>query len=213
LHEIVAAAWESALCDALEDNVLTPEEEHALIEFRDRFNLSSEELDRKGSYSKLVKAAVLRELFEGKIPERVHVRGSIPFNLKRGETIVWVFNNVQYYECRARRTYVGGYGGLSVRVAKGVYLKGGAFRGNPVVTTQTMLVDQGTLAATKNHLYFQGPRKSFRVPYDKITSFTPYADGIGIQRDAPSARPQSFLTGDGWFAYNLIANLARLAAG
>ena len=27
-------------------------------------------------------------------------------------------------------------------------------------------------------------------------------------RDAQTARPQAFRTGDGWFAYNLAANLA-----
>jgi len=47
------------------------------------------------------------------------------------------------------------------------------------------------------------------VPYSKIVSFTPYSDGIGIQRDAASAKPQTFVTGDGWFIYNLVVNLAR----
>ena len=31
-------------------------------------------------------------------------------------------------------------------------------------------------------------------------------------RDAQTARPQAFRTGDGWFAYNLAANLARYRA-
>jgi hypothetical protein len=48
------------------------------------------------------------------------------------------------------------------------------------------------------------------VAYDKIVSFTPYSDGIGIQRDAQTAKPQVFVTGDGWFTYNLIANLAKV---
>jgi len=36
----------------------------------------------------------------------------------------------------------------------------------------------------------------------------PYSDGIGIHRDAASAKPQIFVTGDGWFTYNLVVNLA-----
>ena len=28
-------------------------------------------------------------------------------------------------------------------------------------------------------------------------------------RDAQSAKPQAFKTGDGWFAYNLAVNLAQ----
>ena len=31
-------------------------------------------------------------------------------------------------------------------------------------------------------------------------------------RDAQTARPQAFRTGDGWFAYNLAATLARYRA-
>ena len=29
-------------------------------------------------------------------------------------------------------------------------------------------------------------------------------------RDAQTAKPQAFRTGDGWFAYHLAANLAQL---
>ena len=29
------------------------------------------------------------------------------------------------------------------------------------------------------------------------------ADGFGIMRDAQTAKPQAFQTGDGWFPYNL----------
>ena len=48
--------------------------------------------------------------------------------------------------------------------------------------------------------------------YDKIVAFDPYQDGFGIMRDAQTARPQTFRTADGWFAYNLAVNLAQLQA-
>ena len=35
-----------------------------------------------------------------------------------------------------------------------------------------------------------------------------YIDDDGI-RDAQTAKPQEFRTGDGWFIYNLVTNLAR----
>ena len=35
-------------------------------------------------------------------------------------------------------------------------------------------------------------------------------DGFGLMRDAQTAKPQSFRTGDGWFAFNLATNLARM---
>ena len=41
-------------------------------------------------------------------------------------------------------------------------------------------------------------------------SFEPYEDGFGIMRDAQTAKPQTFVTGDGWFVYNLATNLAQM---
>ena len=70
-------------------------------------------------------------------------------------------------------------------------------------------VDSGILAVTDKHIHFHGPLKSFRIPYGKIISFEPYEDGIGLQRDGSTAKPQILVTGDGWFSYNMIRNLAE----
>ena len=37
-------------------------------------------------------------------------------------------------------------------------------------------------------------------------------DGSGIMRDAQTAKPQKFITGDGWFVYNLAVNPGQLQA-
>jgi hypothetical protein len=37
----------------------------------------------------------------------------------------------------------------------------------------------------------------------------PYSDGVAIQRDAQTALPQTFITGDGWFTYNLLVNITH----
>ena len=42
-----------------------------------------------------------------------------------------------------------------------------------------------------------------------VVPFDHYGDGIGVMRDAQTAMPQTFRTGDGWFIYNLVTNLAR----
>ena len=39
--------------------------------------------------------------------------------------------------------------------------------------------------------------------YNRIVSFGPYQDGFGIMRDAQTAKPQTFRTGDDWFPCNL----------
>ena len=93
---------------------------------------------------------------------------------------------------------------------KGVYYRTGSFRGHPVETTQTKLVATGLLGVTTKHIYFAGDRTSFRIPYGKVVSFTPFSDGIGVMKDAASARPQTFDTGEGWFIYNLVMNLSQM---
>lgn len=213
LKELLAQAWEAAASQALEDHVLSEEEEHSLATFKDHFAVPTEALDRNGAYSMVLKAAVLREILEGKIPQGVKIESTLPFNFQKGETLVWLFRNVSYYEPRTRTTYTGGTSGASVRIAKGLYYRVGGFRGNPVVTTQITLIDTGTLGITNKHIYFAGDAKSFRLRYDKIVSFTPYTDGIAIHRDALSAKPHIFVTGDGWFTYNLVTNLANLLRG
>jgi hypothetical protein len=42
-----------------------------------------------------------------------------------------------------------------------------------------------------------------------IVGFDPYEHGFGIVRDAQTAKPQTFRTGDGWFVYNVATNPAQ----
>ncbi|MBQ8750135.1 MAG: hypothetical protein IJZ30_00670, partial [Alphaproteobacteria bacterium] len=60
------------------------------------------------------------------------------------------------------------------------------------------------------HIYFGCQHQNFRIKYEKIVSFTPYSDGIGIQRDAMTAKPQIFKIDDGWFVYNILANISKI---
>ena len=86
------------------------------------------------------------------------------------------------------------------------------FKGHAVDRTERVHVDTGLATITSKHIYFyfSGPKKAFRVPYTKIVSFNPFSDGVGIIRDYVTAKPQFFITHDGWFTYNLVTNLARL---
>ena len=59
-------------------------------------------------------------------------------------------------------------------------------------------------------MYFSGRKKKFQVRYDRIVDFEPFSNGLVLMRDTQTAKPQSFRTEDGWFAYNLAVNLAQL---
>lgn len=202
--------WEKAVDNFLEDGILDVKEETRLVQFKEHFNLSQSELDKNGALTRITKAAVLRDVLDGKIPQRMSLHGSLPINFQKGEQLIWAFTQSSYLEDKTRRQYVGGSQGASIRIMKGVYYRVGAFKAKPVDTTVRVHVDTGWVAITNKNLYFAGSAKSLRIPFTKIVSFEPFNDGIGVMRDAATAKPQIFVTGDGWFTYNLVTNLAQI---
>ena len=209
IDKIFFSQWEKEIDKAFEDDILTEDEEEKLIEIAEDAGLKIDVISKTEAYNKIVKGGVLREIYEGKIPQRIKINGSLPINYQKNENLIWVFNNVELLEDKVKREYVGGYHGVSVKIAKGLYYRTGSFKGNPVERVQTTAVDNGLFAVTNRHIYFVGSRKSFKIPYNKIISFQQYSNGIGIMKDGVTAKPLSFITNDGWFTYNLITNLAR----
>ncbi len=206
---LLGEAWEAAVDGVLEDGVLTLDEEAALVRYLRHFDLSAEDVNDNGAHTNMVKVAVIREAAEGLVPQRQSLDGPVPFNLMKSEQLVWLMDDVDYHEVVVRRERRGTSHGLSIRVAKGLYYRPGMFRSQFHEWEETVHVDTGLLGITSKHLYFHGQRKRFRIRYDRIVSFDAYNDGIGVMRDAQTAKPQSFRTGDGWFAYNLVTNLAQ----
>ena len=214
---LLAGALTDAIDRALDDDLLTHEEEGAIDRYLTRFGLDGDgDPALREARERAAKAMVIRSVCEGTVPD-VNFRtapGSmpIPFNFQKSEQLVWLFDGVDYYQMRTRREFRGGSTGASVRVASGVYLRQSAFRGHPVSITETVKADAGLLGVTTRHIYFHGARERFRVRLDRIVSFEPHSDGIGIMRDLARAKPEAFRTDgdDGWFLYNLVTNVARL---
>lgn len=206
---LMIQGWEDAVKEALEDDLLSVDEQKSLIDFQKNYKLTSEELNSNNAYFRVGRAETLRMVLNEKVPVPLNYTGQLPFNLKNGESLIWVFQNVSYYEDRDKTIYMGGYSGANIRVMKGVYYRMGGFRGEPFQTTERVMADVGMLGISTEHIYFSGDRKSFRIPYEKIVSFKPYSDGIGICRDALTAKPQVFVTDEGWFTYNLISNVSK----
>ena len=207
---LLVRAWEAAVEGSPEDGLLTLDEENALARYMEHFSLTSEQLNRNGVQTTLVQAAVIRDIAEGIVPQRQNITGRVPFNLMKSETLVWVMDEADYYETVTRRERRGSSHGLSIRVARGVYYRPGTFRSRNVEWDETVHQDTGLLGFTTKHLYFSGSKKKFRVRYDRIVDLEPFSDGFGIMREAQTAKPQAFKTGDGWFAFNLATNLAQM---
>lgn len=210
IREALVECWEKTLDQFLEDGVLSNDEENAIMKYAHDLNLKQEDLNKHGAYMRAGQAATLREIMEGRIVSRITVDGRLPFNLEKDETLVWYHEPCGYMQERVRRAFVGGTQGFSVRVAKGVYYRAGAFKGHPVETSSMEIIDGGRLGITDKHIYFAGLKKSFKVPYKKIVSFHPYDNGFGFYRNVKDAKQEVLVTNNGWFFINLVENLARL---
>lgn len=206
----LARGWTDLVDELLQDGLLEPAEEQRLSSFQQLFGLAQQDLDVSGGYTRVAQAAVLRDLTSGKLPARVSVAGGVPVNLQKGESIIWAFRNVEMLEDKTRREYVGRSQGMSFRVMKGVYYRIGGFKGTPIDKTERVSVDRGMLVVTDRNIYFAGPQKSMRIPFEKVVAFHPYDNGVGVMKDAANAKAQVFITGDGWFIYNLLTNIAAL---
>ena len=114
-----------------------------------------------------------------------------------------MMQDLDYYAVKTRREHRGTSHGLSIRVARGIYYRLGTFRSRNMEWEKTMHADSGIPGSSAKHIYFSRPKKKFRVRYDRVMDFEPFDDGFGLMRDAQTAKPQSFRTGDGWFAFNL----------
>ena len=162
-RQLLVRAWETAVEGAIEDGIITLDEENALSQYLDRFGLTGADVNANGAQTSLVQAAVIRDITQGIIPQRQNVQGRPPFNLMKSEQLVWVIQGVDYLETVVRRERRGSSQGVSIRVAKGLYYSPRQFRSRPVEWEETVKADTGILGLTTKHIYFAGSRKKFRV--------------------------------------------------
>ncbi|MDE2777222.1 MAG: hypothetical protein OXI77_14930 [Chloroflexota bacterium] len=209
LRPLLLDGWKQAVEQALQDHVLTTQEETTLYQIARIFSLSDEEMKKDGVIARVDKAVIIRNIMQGVVPEFPLGDLRLPFNFQKSEKVVWLFANVDYYEQRARTKYMVGSNEVSASIAMALYLKTTEVSAEVIESEETVQIDSGILAITTQHIYFVGASKSVRTNYRDIVSFKHYSNGIGFVQDSQQSAPKAFVTDDGWFAYNLITNLAR----
>ncbi|MCE5214549.1 MAG: zinc-ribbon domain-containing protein [Methanobacterium sp.] len=108
---------------------------------------------------------------------------SSPMILKKNEVCNLVLPNISFLEARSVRQTLGGYGGPSFRVAKGVSFRLGGVSARSVSHDELKKIDQGTLVLTSKRLTFLGSMRTVNIDLRKIVAIEPYKDGIGSQRE------------------------------
>lgn len=211
LGKIVAPGTTAAVAHVLDDNILDEEEERRINTFVESLREAGFRLEGfEVIEDQLQKASVLRLVLEGQNPAAKFGVVTHGFRFMKSEAPIWRFEGVGYEITKTRVRYSGGSRGMSVRVARGVYLRTGGFRGERHVEEERHLVDVGDLVITTKHVYFRGESHRFRVRHDRVVSYDPLQDGFEMTRDRVNARPERFYVGDGWFVNNLLMNAPDL---
>jgi hypothetical protein len=202
-----------ALLSALDEYNLMSEipddTENYIDSLASSMHVSENTLARQKQYIEFMKALVVQDLIYGITPHRTSLTNN-PLNFQKGETLIWAFVGVVLYEEVTHRQSHGASSGFSVRIAKGVYYRVGAFKGEPLITTSLQPKYSGSLIVTNKNIYFYSPQKSIRLPYNKIISFVPFEDSIGIQPDRMNAKTIYIKGIDGRFAFNIVSNIQNL---
>lgn len=108
----------------------------------------------------------------------------VDLNLQHGEECYFT-TDVQWYEQRTVTQRVNYHGPTArIKITKGVYYRFGSFVPQRVTAEEWKLVDTGRVYLTNKQLIFMGSKKNSNIKLTRILSFTPYSDGVGLQKDA-----------------------------
>jgi len=209
IKDLLAMGFSNAVRRFLEDGVLSKQEEEYATSFKFHFNLSSRDLDYNDAFNTMVKASVLREVLNGTFTDGlVHLEWTPSFNFQDEEKLIWLFNDVEYYKNCTRAQHRGGCSGLYIKLDNGVYFRKSSFTGRILNTDEMVFKDNGSVGITTGHIYFLG-ETYFSLEYNEIITSYGFEDGLGIKKAGADQFSQVFKNVDGWFCYNLIANLIQ----
>jgi hypothetical protein len=203
--QLIRCGIASIIQSALANGPLNDAVDRRISEFQKSFHLSMDAFGSAGIA--LAKARILKALDLGHPPPRVEIDGPYVPRLQADESALWCFSSVRYFTFRTRTRYVGGSMGMSVRIARGVYLRATDFRGEPIRTEYLNMEDSGGLTLTMRNLYFVGHHHALKIPVRKILSAQLHGDSIEILQNGANAKPAIFMIDDPAFAANLLSHL------
>lgn len=154
----------------------------------------------------LVKIEILRDLQNGKVPDRVAVAGPMPVELPPTETVIWIFNDVTAY--RVDDVATTREPGTELALDKVAYYGLKAFSAVQVPRDKLRQDSRGDMVVTNRNLHFLiSDVKSRRFPVARTTALRAYADGLYLGSEPMPDKRRIFVLNDAWFGANLILRL------
>jgi hypothetical protein len=162
---------------AIADRQLSPDEEREIQELAKR-------LGGKIVMDGLTSAALDKFRLMWRIAHGDPPTVSVGLNLQKGE-VCYFSTPVAWHEMRrvTKRVQWGGPQ-LRVKICKGLYWKMGDYAVNPITQDMLTPIDSGTAYVTNKRLIFNGEMKNASIKLQKILDFTPYKDGVMVEKDA-----------------------------
>lgn len=111
-----------------------------------------------------------------------------PIILKPSETLIIAIPGFSFIEPRAIRDTQAGYGGTSIRIAKGMSVRIGAARARSESHDELRVIDTGIFTLTSRRMVFSGTKKTVTTALADIISLEPYItrdeEGVGVRKES-----------------------------
>ncbi len=164
------------LDNAVSDERLSPAEEKQIEDISK--SLGIEIKTNEATKKLLEKYKIYWQIENGEIPSLVP-----DINIQKSETLYFK-GKIKWNEQR-RVTKRINYGGPTVRIkiAKGIYWRAGSISPQRITEDEWKTIDTGTIFLTNKRIIFMGNIANKNIRLNKILDFTPYKNGVDIQKD------------------------------
>jgi hypothetical protein len=156
---------------------------------------------------KTLREYTLESFEKGDVPNLTKLGIDVRVALKSNEHGVWVEKS-ELHEPRSVREFKGGSRGVSVRVAKGVSVRLGNFKGQSESHEEMRHIDDGTLILTNKRIIFSSTHRSSNIDLRKILDLVVFTDGFRVYIENRK-RPQFFAVSDPAFWHALLKGVIK----
>ncbi|MCL2760179.1 MAG: hypothetical protein FWD70_00830 [Desulfuromonadales bacterium] len=214
IKDIVCQAANEIAVRDMDDGLLSEERERQIFSLLGQYKIQADDIPAN-IRNLLLSGEVLRNLLNCNKSPSFSTNG-LPFNFQKTELLIWAGTDIPIAIPKTTSKFVGSSIGGSVRIAKGLYLRGSDFEGRRVSETSIVPLGSAIVAITSKHIYYTTRGyatgdASKRIKHEKIVSIDPYSDAIVISTDYARNNIICFYFKDPRFFMNILQNAQNWA--